>query len=517
MKSNQPAKVASHKVVYKFFISYSHRELEEERLAVRIHRDLVKAGHEAFIDKDIPPGMEWAKVIEQRLPWCDFLIVLLSANSVVSDMVIEEVRRAHSLRRNQKRPGIIPVRVKYDGDLGYHLSAIISPLQWIQYRSGADYRSLLQKILRVVADPEVAIRADHSSTTKFLQHIPASLVPPQPMASPIPGGSMFSDDPFYIARNADALVLALSTRNGQTLTIEAPRQIGKSSLLQRYLPACQQAGQLVALIDFSLLDESDIQTYDALLSGLAGELMRELEMELESPPSFKSSKDFTHWIEDELLPHGNQPIVLAIDEVDSIFDRDYRRDFFKMLRSWQNRRGRNVAWQNLGLALSISTERHLLIDSANTSPFNVGLYTPLSPFTIEQCRQLNFCYNEQVGHSLTEVQVSGLWQLLGGQPYLMREAYHSLLVARLYDFEDLLNGAADDDSVFSDHLRALLNRLQRRPEYKLASVLRQIIRGRGPSDQMAVARLKAAGLVRTIGNRPAPANELYARFFGRVL
>lgn len=56
---------------------------------------------------------------------------------------------------------------------------------------------------------------------------------------------MLLDDPLYITRSDDDRVLARAQSRGETVTIEAPHQIGKSSLLQRYLTACQHAGQRV--------------------------------------------------------------------------------------------------------------------------------------------------------------------------------------------------------------------------------------------------------------------------------
>ena len=74
-----------------------------------------------------------------------------------------------------------------------------------------------------------------------------------------------------------------------------------------------------------------------------------------------------------------------------------------------------------------------------------------------------------------------------------------------------------DDSPFSDHLRALLNRTRANAAYDLASVLKRIIREGHAPEQTAVQRLIAAGLVRNDGQRIVPANGLYARFFERTL
>jgi hypothetical protein len=433
-------------------------------------------------------------------------------------MVIEEVRRAHDHHRTYGRPVIIPLRVRYAGDLGYMLGALLNPLQWARWDSANDSARILQEILQVAASPSVQLPpqppAVHT-TGALVSHM--VLTRPTPMASPVPGGSMSSDDPFYILRSDDERVLARAQGHGETVTIEAPRQIGKSSLLQRYLTACQHAGQRVVLIDFGLFTERDLETCAGLLSSIALELQHELHPDDASEPVLNNPQRFTHWLERQILARVSEAIVLAFDEADRVFDRDYRRDFFTMLRSWQNRRACSQDWRRLGLALVISTERNLLIEDATASPFNIGLHVVLQPFSLPEGQQLNQRYQQHSGFALADDEVVQLWQLLGGQPYLTRQAYHALATGQVSSFPGLLNDASHDDSIFADHLRAVLKRLRLRPDYRLATAFRQIIHGRKVSAPAAVPRLQSAGLVRRDERRHVPASELYTRFFGRVL
>jgi hypothetical protein len=290
--------------------------------------------------------------------------------------------------------------------------------------------------------------------------------------------------------------------------------MGKSSLLLRYLAECHQNGKRTALVDLSGLD---FTSYDGLLTGIAAELLQELGIASVSTPAIADQQQFTHWVQRHVLA-STTPVALAFDEADSILGQNYRQKFFGMLRSWHNRRASvNSPWRKLDLALVISTEPHLLIDDPTLSPFNVGNRIRLRPFTAEECRRLNQIHYELTGRRLDETQVSQLRDLLGGQPYLTRLAYHLVLVDQAYSFDNFIRAAESDESPFADHLRALLSRLRKRPDYNLAAVFRQIIRSEHTGDQGAVARLKASGLVREEEGRVAPANGLYARFFGRVL
>ena len=110
----------------------------------------------------------------------------------------------------------------------------------------------------------------------------------------------------------------------------------------------------------------------------------------------------------------------------------------------------------MGLALVISTERNLLIDDATASPFNIGLHIVLRPFSLAEGQQLNRRYQQHSGFALADEEVVQLWELLGGQPYLTRQAYHALATGQVHSFTGLLNDASHDDSIFADHLRAIL-------------------------------------------------------------
>jgi hypothetical protein len=51
-----------------------------------------------------------------------------------------------------------------------------------------------------------------------------------------------------------------------------------------------------------------------------------------------NSQRCTRYVGRYLLRELGAPLVLAMDEVESIFDTDFRSDFFGMLRSWHNSR-----------------------------------------------------------------------------------------------------------------------------------------------------------------------------------
>ena len=99
--------------------------------------------------------------------------------------------------------------------------------------------------------------------------------------------------------------------------------------------------------------------------------------------AFQIIKNFTRYVEKQILQTLDAPFVLAIDEADILFQSEFLFDFFGMLRSWHNSRANPLKkiWKKLDLVLVTSTEPYLFIDRDNESPFNVGEVMPLSRCT----------------------------------------------------------------------------------------------------------------------------------------
>lgn len=131
----------------RFFISYAHGGVRDRRLAGHFYAGLKEADHEVFMDRDIPLGADWSQWIDERLAQCDFLVVLLSPESVASDMVIEEVSRAHRRLRETGSPRLFPIRVAYQEPLEYALGGYLRRYQSKTWRTAADSDRLLQEII----------------------------------------------------------------------------------------------------------------------------------------------------------------------------------------------------------------------------------------------------------------------------------------------------------------------------------------------------------------------------------
>ncbi len=86
----------------RIFVSYKRNTDLDQPLAERLVLGLRAAGHEVFIDQSMVVGEDWVRRIQAELAAADHLLLLLSAHSIESQMVIKEVRMA---RAEQERSG----------------------------------------------------------------------------------------------------------------------------------------------------------------------------------------------------------------------------------------------------------------------------------------------------------------------------------------------------------------------------------------------------------------------------
>ena len=218
----------------------------------------------------------------------------------------------------------------------------------------------------------------------------------------------------------------------------------------------------------------------------------------------------TRYMSRYILKELGSPLVLVMDEVDKVFDKPFRSDFFGMLRNWHSRRAMSYIWNNLDLVLVASTEVYQLIDDLIQSPFNVGQVIELEDFTSEQVADLN----RRHGSPLNPSEEKQLMVLLGGHPFLVRWALY-LVASGQISSSDLFAHATDEDGPFGNHLRHNLSLLHDKQE--LIQGLLEIITHNTCTDRLVFWRLRGAGLVRSSGKTVTTRCQLYADYFRDVL
>jgi hypothetical protein len=500
----------------RIFISYKRGVSPDELVALAIFNALSQH-HDVFIDQAMLVGTPWAERIEAELGRADFLISFLTENSVNSEMVKGEIQTAHRLKQQQGKPQILPVRLAYAADFTYPLSAYLNVINWAFWETEADTPHLIQELQQAIGGNTLSINTDLAKTALTsralipLTNIPQPLPVAQPVLLEMPEGTMDAESRFYVERSTDAVALKTIDRaGGVTITIKGPRQMGKSSLLIRTKARAEEAGKRVAYLDFQLFDRSALQDADLFYRQFCEWITDELELEnrvaeyWESP--LGNSLRCSRYMSRQLLKTLVSPVVLVMDEVETVLDTDFRSDFFGMLRTWHNNRAHMSIWKKLDLVLVTSTEPYQLISNVNHSPFNVGETINLVDFDGNQVADLNHRH----GSPLDLVQLQQLMDLLMGHPYLVRRALY-LVANQQMTGKELFAQARLDRGPFGDHLRYHLFRLNNRPD--LVQGFLEVIRQQRCANEETFFRLESAGLVKREGRMVLPRCPLYAAYF----
>ncbi|KOP23535.1 ATPase [Hapalosiphon sp. MRB220] len=504
----------------RIFISYKRNTETDEKVAMQVFQAL-RQEHEVFIDREMLVGTPWAERIEAELRQADFLIVFLSERAVNSEMVEAEIATAYHLGKEQGgNPTILPVRLDYREPFQYPLSVYLNGINWALWQTDEDTPSLIEELKRAIAGDTLSINTEKSKAD-LLQISPQPSLPrPSPSAQPIPleipGETMDSESRFYIERPQDAIAIATIQRQGVTLTIKGPRQIGKSSLLMRVIDAAIKVGKKVAFIDFqSSFDQEALTNADIFYQQFCTILTEQLGMpnrvEVFWGEGAGNNQRCTSYMQSYLLKELGGSLVLAMDEVDRIFDAKFQSDYFGMLRSWHNNRASPLPtmriWRQFDLALVTATETYYLIPNLNQSPFSVGEVIEFKDFTPEQVADLN----QRHGSPLTQLQENQLMRLLHGHPYLVRRALY-VVASQQFSVAELFAQASSDRGPFGDHLRYHLFCIDKRKD--LVQGLLQVIRNNTCSDERIARLLSAVGLIRREGQQIFVARcQLYADYF----
>lgn len=496
------------------FISYKRSIDPDERVALNVYEALKELQYDVFIDRVMQVGSIWAERIEEELRRADYLIAFLSADSVRSEMVVAEVDTAHRLRKEgHNGPIILPVRLAYREPFEYPLSAYLNRINWASWQTHADTPRLIEDLSQAISQGGLPMSPE--APPDPLEITVPKLSPPLPSAQPIvlespDDGTMDPQSTFYVERRADQVAMNAIQRQGVTITIKAPRQMGKSSLLRRIIDSANSMGKHVVFLDFQLFNRPALEDADIFFrqfcSWITVELGQEDQVGRYWNAPLGNGQRCTRYISHHLLNELNAPLLLALDEVEKIFDSSFRSDFFGMLRSWHNDRRAGSIWKNLDLALVTSTEPYQFIDNLNQSPFNVGEVLELPDLTPEQVSDLN----RRHGAPLSSEQEKELMALVGGHPFLIRRALYLVASARV-SARDLFARATEDHGPFGDHLRHHLFRLCQKRE--LLEGMNQIVRHGRCYDEQIFFRLHGAGLVSRNNQSVVPRYRLYADFF----
>ena len=378
---------------------------------------------------------------------------------------------------------------------------------------------ITEKYYEYPYDPTLSTGTDTQSSTEDDNDHCCELMEFELAQGYVPSQSYFYVERPPIEENCKKYIM----QPGSLVRIRAPKQMGKTSLLSGILDEAESKKYKTATIDFQMIDRALLTDLDRFLQWFCVYVAKQLELMPEHETedwwnTILGSKVNAHdYFEEHLLHKTKQPILLALDEVDRLFEEPIAEDFFTLLRAWHEEAKRNETWKRLRLVLVHSTEEYIPTN-INQSPFNVGFPVELSEFTVEQVEDLAKRHQLQ----LSENDRKQLMDMVGGHPYLIRLALYELATNNNDSQEKsaldlLLQNAATEAGIYRDYLRRHLSNLEANPD--LATAMENMVASESISLKPTIAyKLNSTGLTRQLeGDRTQVRCKLYRDYFRRHL
>ena len=498
------------------FISYCHQE-PNNTLAHDFDKVLRQAGHTAFIDTGIRWGTDWAREIRYALGKAEYLLLLLSKETVNSEMVMEEVAIARELASQQNGiPIILPVRVRFPFSeaLPYQLELHLNTIQQETWNGPQDTPRLVASLLSTIREHERWSKHpdDVSSEPGLASNQPQPHFDPRNIIHP--GGAIDVHSAIYIERKEDKEAFYAVNSSRAMVTVRGPRQIGKTSLVMRIYAAMQQRAR-VAFVDFQALPYEQITSLNEFWRTIVLRIAKQWRLTEWNAAQWNDEIEYDEnlslFFEDVLAEQPEQPLLICFDEVDRVFRTSMKSGFFASIRSFYNSGALDPLWRKVRWLLVTSSEPRFFIEDLTQSPFNIGLQIELTPFTPDEVA----VFARRHGLRLSSPELDEIMAYTGGHPYLT----HLLLYHLMHDrtsHETLFNARNAGGNIFRDHLHRYLIHFQQ--DHCLAEAMQAAINGKGCEDAKIASRLEAAGLVRrNEQNEIVPLCRLYAEFFEREL
>jgi transcriptional regulator with XRE-family HTH domain len=333
----------------------------------------------------------------------------------------------------------------------------------------------------------------------------------------LPSGQVAIDSPFYLDRPPIETKCHQTIQEpGALIRIKAPKQTGKTSLMAKVLAQAREQKYATVTLSLVLAESSIFNSLDRFLQWFCACISQSLELPNRLEESwdeiYGSSYNVISYFEKHLLPALESPLILALDDIDCIFQHPkIAIDFLGLLRAMYEKAKYGDAssenWQKLRIMVIHSTEVYIPLNN-NRSPFNVGLSIELPEFTTDQVLELAHRHQLDWDES-TALQLT---THVGGHPLLIRQALY-YIAHQEASLHQVLGISNFTESVYGDHLRRLLIHLQQHPN--LMSAFGQVVKSSSAVqlDPIQGFLLHSLGLVHLQDTMAVPSCQLYQQYF----
>ncbi|MEE4265964.1 MAG: AAA-like domain-containing protein [Desulfobacteraceae bacterium] len=345
-------------------------------------------------------------------------------------------------------------------------------------------------------------------------------------------GTLSADSPNYIRRSADDLIIEHLSA-GRFCYVLTARQMGKSSLLTQTKHELELKGAKCVEIDLSALVDSSMTTerfYNSLLYLLCKHL--EIKTDLTDWRQDKDNLLYTHkfstFLEDIILRKATSPIIILIDEIDSLLrPQNFKADdFFTLIRSYYNARADNPCFKKLAFALFGSARPDDLMTDKERTPFNIGERIDLDYFTLEETMKFKEGFKDLPVDA--EALLEEIYDWTEGHPFITQAMCGEFVNSDFKEGEDIksflyqiVSKLLSPEDTFYRHFDHIEDRINDKENYKfqMIDILKKIIFNetvehdpRSPEQ----IYLKLSGLVKPDEyGKLALSNRIYKRVFNQ--
>ncbi|KYF52931.1 hypothetical protein BE04_45575 [Sorangium cellulosum] len=285
--------------------------------------------------------------------------------------------------------------------------------------------------------------------------------------------------------------LKAATLEGSICTVLSPRQLGKSSLVNRLRQSLPSDARM-AYIDLQQGIEHDpAPFYLAICSEIAASLHTGLRIEDLSPPGDGRAPErvLHHYLSTTVVEAlGTSRLIICFDEIDRLLVRDFRDDFFAGIRAFFNAGANRPELRRIGFVLVGAVTPDELASNPQLSPFNIAREIRVGDLPREDA-QKKLAVGLPFPKDLQNRAFDRVWFWTSGHPYLTQrtcsaiaeqdwgrgtdvDLYVDTVVKRLY-----LDDNANDTNTIP-FIKKLVRSLDPPRCKSIISVYREIYQGR---------------------------------------